>query len=177
MWFLIQIGEKSSKPSSRTETPEHVRKMMPGRSYSLHNNRQRSEGPCLLPEKRCWTVLKLYLVPLKWRPLAVPPHASRPSSTSFITPPLCVSILYLCAYTYAHSITNIHCIEYTLTYTHMCSVCTTYCVILWTCINIYIYNTIIYILTDWNLECAPGFQKSLFRKLRMRRSPGRRPDS
>ena len=38
----------------------------------------------------------------------------------------------------------------------------------------YIY---IYILTDWNLECAPFFQKSLFRKLRMQRSPGRRPDS
>ena len=35
----------------------------------------------------------------------------------------------------------------------------------------------IYILTDWNLECAPFFQKSLFRKLRMQRSPGRRPDS
>ena len=40
-----------------------------------------------------------------------------------------------------------------------------------------LYPTILYILTDWNLECAPGFQKSLFRKLRMRRSPGRRPDS
>ena len=38
-------------------------------------------------------------------------------------------------------------------------------------------NCYMFISTDWNLECAPGFQVSLFRKLRMRRSPGRRPDS
>ena len=46
---------------------------------------------------------------------------------------MCFYIISICVYIYARSITNIHCIEYTLTYTHMCSVCTT-------CINIYIYT-------------------------------------